>query len=466
MQCRGCATVALPLSVPGPKPWPLVGNMFNADVGAIGKRGAMKPIYEEYGPIVKFSIPGNELVFLSDVTLAREVLRDKASSFTNGDQMRAVFGHLFPTSVIVVEGEQWKRIRRVISRAIQGTRLEDALVPMRLVLDRAYAQLVHEGQALNMHALTAGVTFDTFGFWGFGMDMNTIGGENAHILDDCNTVSAVLGKRNQQPLPFLWKLPTKENRGVDAAVSAIRAFAEKLWDERLSADVDEERKDLLSAMVSASKEEGDQGLTREEIIDNIATVFFGAYDTTSATLAFTLNFLAQHQDAQDALAAELATVNLQEISRKELEALPYLDGVVREANRLASTAMAFPRTARQDVEIGGYFIKQGTHLIVDHTNITSQDPELWGGQQDLEQFRPSRWSEVKPHRLASLPFGFGGRMCPGNNVATLEHKFITASLVSNYRWTVDGSRPMEYGVALGMAPKNGCWLIPARRTQC
>jgi hypothetical protein len=42
----------------------------------------------------------------------------KSGSFTNGNTFRKVFGSLFPNSVIVVEGAQWKRIRGVITRAI------------------------------------------------------------------------------------------------------------------------------------------------------------------------------------------------------------------------------------------------------------------------------------------------------------------------------------------------------------
>jgi cytochrome P450 len=293
-----------------------------------------------------------------------------------------------------------------------------------------------------------------------------MGGENAHILASCNAISDVLAKRMQNPMPFLWQLPTRENLEAAKGLAVLQEYAGKLLDERLSSNLEGEfQKDLLAAMVAASRaEEGSKGsMSRTELIDNIGTIFFGAYDTTSATIAFTLHLLAQNPSAQDVLAAELASINLGEVDRDQLELLPYLDGVCREANRLTSTASAVPRTAKEDLQLGSYHISRGTNVIVDHLSLTARDPELWGGQQDLDDFRPDRWSEMKPHRLASLPFGFGGRICPGNNLATLEHKFITASLIHKYRWELDASRPMETTSKVGLCPKDGCWLIPSPR---
>jgi cytochrome P450 len=206
-------------------------------------------------------------------------------------------------------------------------------------------------------------------------------------------------------------------------------------------------------------------MTREEMLDNIGTIFFGAYDTTSATLAFTMHFLAQQQAAQDTLATELKGVDLATIPREALEKLPYLDMVCREANRLSPTATAFPRTALEDIELGGFSIKKGTTCILDHVTLPGKDPEHWGGQTDLADFRPERWGEVKPNRLASLPFGFGGRICPGAQLATLEHKFITAYFVQKFSWRVDATRPMTTTMKVGLCPANGCWLVPEVRSE-
>ena len=77
-------------------------------------------------------------------------------------------------------------------------------------------------------------------------------------------------------------------------------------------------------------------------------------DTTSATIAFTMEFLARNPEAQEKLADELKDVNFTALEASSLPDFKYLDAVFKETNRLRSTAPAFPRTAKKDVEIGGH----------------------------------------------------------------------------------------------------------------
>lgn len=457
--------------VPGPPRLPLLGNLHNFDVGQL-LGGDMRPIYAEYGPIVNINLAGTELVFLSDVNMAREVLKDRAGDFTNGDQFRNVFGSMFPTSVIVVEGSQWQRVRRILQRAVQGTRVAEVIRPMSNVIDRADKLMIRHGEPCDVHRLSANITFDTFGIWAYDVELNMVAGENADLLDACETVTEALCYRmHKMPIPFMWKMPTPLNRRLATALQVIRDHASQLLELAKKRVVQEEnprsQTNLLDALVIASMAEDDarDRLTDEEMLDNMCTIFFGAYDTTSATLAFTLHFLATHAEAQDSLAAELAGINLEDITMKQLHDLKYLDMVTKEANRLRSTAWAFPRTAKLDTKVGGYTIRKGTNVLIDHTGLSARDPTNWGNQQDLDNFRPGRWAEVKPHRLASLPFGFGARMCIGAQVATMEHKLTTASLIQKYSWHADPDRPLKITTKLGLTPNGGCWLIPEKRPQ-
>jgi len=454
--------------VPGPPSLPFVGNMFDIDMDEMATTN-FRRLYNKYGPIFRFNVVGTDLIWVSDVDIAKEVLRDKSDDFTNGDAFRNVFGWFFPTSIIVVEGGRWQRIRRIMKRAVQGTRLSEVLGPMHKVMKRAdeYKLQACDGKPCDVHRLASESTFDIFGHWAYNVDFNFLGGDSAELLDACDRIAGSLSFRlHRQPLPWLWNLPTPYNLSVRKAQEVILRHATGLVNAREgSVGANNRQSNLLDAMIiaSQSEEEAQNRLTRQELTDNISTIFFGAYDTTSATLAFTMHFLAEHPEAQEKLAQELLSVNLGHLTRESLEALPYLDMVVKESNRLRSTAIGFPRTAKKDMQLGGYAVKKGSIIMVHHAALTARDPKLWGGQDDLDSFRPDRWSEMKPHRLASLPFGFGARMCIGSQLATMEHKFVTAYLVKTYSWEVDPKRPLELTMKLGLCPKNGCWLIPTRR---
>ena len=62
---------------------------------------------------------------------------------------------------------------------------------------------------------------------------------------------------------------------------------------------------------------------------------FAATDTTSKTLARILHLLAQHEDVQDKLRAEvIAAFEDGEVPYDRLMDLPYLDAVCRETLRV------------------------------------------------------------------------------------------------------------------------------------
>ena len=64
---------------------------------------------------------------------------------------------------------------------------------------------------------------------------------------------------------------------------------------------------------------------------------FAATDTTTSALAQTFHLIAQHQDVQEKLRAEIKEARLKaggDIPHDELMALPYLDAVCRETLRL------------------------------------------------------------------------------------------------------------------------------------
>ena len=67
-----------------------------------------------------------------------------------------------------------------------------------------------------------------------------------------------------------------------------------------------------------------------------STLVFAATDTTSSALSRTFHLLAQHQDVQDKIRAELkdASPDGTDIPYDELVSLPYLDAVCRETLRL------------------------------------------------------------------------------------------------------------------------------------
>lgn len=75
------------------------------------------------------------------------------------------------------------------------------------------------------------------------------------------------------------------------------------------------------------------------------------HETTSTAVTYALFALTQHPDVQRKLRDELLAVSTEEPGMDELQALPYLDLVVREVLRFYAPAPISIRAAANDDEI-------------------------------------------------------------------------------------------------------------------
>lgn len=71
------------------------------------------------------------------------------------------------------------------------------------------------------------------------------------------------------------------------------------------------------------------------------------------------------------------------------------------------------------------FIPKGSMVIMGHYAL-HRDPEVFG--DDVETFRPERWSSIKPAQWEFLGFGGGNRACLGQQKATIEASYALSRL--------------------------------------
>ena len=123
-------------------------------------------------------------------------------------------------------------------------------------------------------------------------------------------------------------------------------------------------KDLLDLMMRSNMENGEgKGMTDDEILNQIPTLLIAGtsfspailrshaslgHETTSTSIAWALFSLSTNPEIQTRLREELLTVDTDSPSMEQLNALPYLDAVVREALRHHAVVNAPIRVATQD----------------------------------------------------------------------------------------------------------------------
>jgi len=91
-----------------------------------------------------------------------------------------------------------------------------------------------------------------------------------------------------------------------------------------------------------------QSLTWTNIISEVPTFLVAGHETTSTATTWALFALTQSPEVQDKLRKQLLAVGTDNPTMDELNALPYLDAVVRETLRIHPPVASTMRVATED----------------------------------------------------------------------------------------------------------------------
>eukprot|EP00340_Litonotus_pictus_P010257 CAMPEP_0170514772 /NCGR_PEP_ID=MMETSP0209-20121228/1326_1 /TAXON_ID=665100 ORGANISM="Litonotus pictus, Strain P1" /NCGR_SAMPLE_ID=MMETSP0209 /ASSEMBLY_ACC=CAM_ASM_000301 /LENGTH=455 /DNA_ID=CAMNT_0010798989 /DNA_START=137 /DNA_END=1504 /DNA_ORIENTATION=+ len=436
---------------------------------------------------VRLRFANAPLVLSRDKNFYSQVLGAKAKDFNFPDNFKVLFSHFFPNSIFSVDYKEWHKIRKIITKAMNKTSYEPVVPSIVKSINYALNTKTQEGDkevilsnSMKSFDFISRVTFDAFHKLVYKWDPESLkpGSAGIKLQESCNLISSAVGERYLFVVPFLWKLPTKKNKMYDAAAKHLRDFAEKFVIEQkelLKTNKEEilamKQRSLLQEMLVASElEEEEAGrLNHDELIDQVITLFFAAFDTTSNVLSFALNFLATNPEVQDKLRQEIweafpkGEEDILEGGIQAIEKLTYLKYVLEEVHRCRPLT-TLSRTCIQDTEINGLQVKKGDMILIDNLGI-GLNKDNWNNQEDLDQFKPERWETYKPGSFeATMPFGFGARICPGKRLATYEIKcFLIASLLHHRMVQRVPGEKQEFTFMLGFSYTHGTGNVDFER---
>ncbi|MEV7934685.1 MULTISPECIES: cytochrome P450 [unclassified Kitasatospora] len=251
-------------------------------------------------------------------------------------------------------------------------------------------------------------------------------------------------------IPRTW--PTPANRRGAEAQRALYAVCDRIIAERAArGDLDEDADDLLTLLGRARGEDGEQ-LDPAELRDQVLVFLLAGHETTATSLAFALHLLAKHPEQRKLAQQEAQTVLAgREPTAADLESLPYITRVLKEAMRLYPAAALVGRRAVAETVIDGYVIPAGAQVVVSPL-VTHRHPAHW---PDPERFDPDRFlpeQEKDRHRYAWYPFGGGPRACIGQHFAMLESVLSLGVLLRDFEMeAVDERVALAQGITLRAA---------------
>ena len=170
-------------------------------------------------------------------------------------------------------------------------------------------------------------------------------------------------------------------------------------------------------------------MSDEQLRAELLTFLIAGYETTSASLEWTLLLLLQHRDVAERVRAEQrAVAGERPPAPDQLPSMPYTKMVLDEALRLYPPVFGLSRRALAADEIGGYLVPEGMQVLVSPYAL-HRNPVFWPAP---EAFDPQRFApelvKTRP-RFAHIPFGGGPRQCIGNAFAMMELQVLVPTLI-------------------------------------
>ncbi len=370
-------------------------------------RFARRPLEEllrwhaRYGDVFSVRFSGFGLgVYVADPGAIRELLSGDQSGLLAGEANSIMEPVLGGHSVIVLDGPEHLRQRRLLLPPFQGAHVAAFRETIREVAEREVAGW-RIGERLVLRERMRALTFEVICKAVFGVT------ERGRVERLRRALMAVIDAGNV----FMAPAPLRADHGPLSPggwLARRRRAADALLYEEIAArrresDL-ESRTDVLSLLLGARDESG-AGMSDEELRDELFTMLAAGHETTATGLAFALDLLMHNPDVFERLREEV------EAGEDE-----YLEATGKEALRLRPVIDAAQRTLAVARNVAGWELPAGIKVypgiaIVHHRADLYPRPF---------EFRPERFLEEEAQSYAWLPFGGGIRRCIGAALAQAE----------------------------------------------
>ena len=411
----------------------------------------------DYGDVVRMrTLPGFHWHLVSHPEGIERVLQTNQQNYPKGWLFNKPLSLLVGQGLLTSEGEFWRRQRRLAQPAFHRQRIhalgQTMTAAAEIMLER-WRGFEKEGRPFNLAAETTRLTLQIAGLTLCGVDLSA---EASRVGSALAVTFEHLNHRMMYPWALPEVIPTRRNRRFLRARRLLDGVVYGVIRERRRRN--EDTGDLLSMLLLARDEETGEGMSDEQLRDEVMTILIAGHETGAAALAWAWALLAQHADVEEKLRAELARVlGGRTPTVADLPALPYTKMVFDEVLRLYPPAWGLLRQAKGDDEIGGYRIPARSPVTVVQY-VTHRHPDFWDEPEkfDPERFTPERVA-ARP-KFAYFPFGGGSRQCIGNSFALMEAQLALATVAQHFRPRLAGGQTVEEDPTFTLRPRGGVWV--------
>ncbi|TDL20094.1 cytochrome P450 [Rickenella mellea] len=407
---------------PGPKPLPLIGNLFDLPKEYDWLHWAKHK--ELYGPISSVSVLGQNLILINDAQIAYDLLEKKSAihsnrpSFVFAGEMCGFANGL----ALLNSGPLLRGYRKNISQVIGSKSAVAQFNPLMEVETRRFlSRVLAQPDMLQNHIrkLAGGIVLKL----SHGYTINPTG--NDPLVD---LAEEALMKFSLAAAPGAWLVdfvPVLRYIPEWMPGAGFKRIA-KEWSKTVKESTDKPhafvRRQMangkaIPSFTSALLEMNPDAEGEFIVKWSASAIYGGGTDTTVSTLYAFYLAMVLNPEVQKRGQAELDTVVGPDRlpSCQDRSSLPYIEAIVKEILRWNPVGpMGIPHVSTDDDVYKGYEIPKGSILMANIWQFT-HDPVTY--HQPYE-FKPERFLSAQPEQDPhTLSFGFGRRICPGKELA-------------------------------------------------
>lgn len=452
--------------LPGPRPWPLVGNTLQVRLSQLHQDVELWA--HDFGPMFKAHLGNTVFMVVSDHALFSSLLKDRPDRFRRPSMLYDIIVEMgIKPGVFSAEGQTWQNQRRMVMASFSPANVRGyfpALLRVTQRLHRRWLAATGAGQPIDLQLDLMRFTVDAISGLAFGKDINTLESGDDVIQKHLDKIFPAIHARVNALVPYWRWVKLPRDRALDKSIAAVNvAILSFIAQARQRLQANPALKDapenLLEAMIVAADQPG-SGVNDDDVAGNVFTLLLAGEDTTATSISWLIYLLSRNPAALARARDEARRVvgsDLSQLTPDKVAELDYIEACAHEAMRLKPVGPINVVEALVDTTVGDVHVPQGTMVM----GVMRHDALSEAYFEQANAFRPERWLEGEGLSAASnakrisMPFGAGPRVCPGRYLALLEIKLAMAMLLSQFEidvvQTPDG-REVQEKMSFTMVP--------------
>nr|QFS19022.1 cytochrome P450 72A336v2 [Medicago truncatula] len=407
------------------------------------------------------------------VTLTEpEQIKDVLNKMSEFPKTNYKIFKLLANALANYEGEKWSKHRKLINPAFHLEKLK-IMTPAFFIscndlINKWEKMLSSDGSCeIDIWPSLQNLASDAISRTAFGSSYE----EGKRIFQLQREQAELIVKVVMKSIIPLWMfLPTIVHRRMNKIDKEITSSLKDMINKREKAlkAGEPSRNDLLSILLESNRKEIDEnennkdvGMSLDDVVEECKLFHFAGQKTTSVLLVWTMILLSRYPDWQTRAREEVLHVfGNRKPDFDGLNNLKIVTMILYEVLRLYPPVIGLARNVEKDVKLGNLTLPAGVEIFLPILLI-HHDCELWG--DDAKMFNPERFSggisKATNGRVSFFPFGWGPRICIGQNFSLMEAKMAMTLILQHFSFELSPTYAHAPSSMITLQPQYGAHII-------